>query len=73
MNESRRFFLKSLMGTSVAYCFLSSVPVIGESVSTLMSSDGMTALITPSWISKEVALGWMNSLQSAKHIDRAYA
>ena len=36
---SRRFFLQSLVGASVGYCFLGSVPIIGTGSSAVETFD----------------------------------
>jgi hypothetical protein len=70
--SSRRLFLKSLFGASaasVAYCFMPSIPLIGEGTSLV---TGGSALVTPTWVTREVAKSFMNNIAFIKHVNRTY-
>lgn len=73
---SRRFFLKSLVGASVAYCFMPSLPLVGENASLIVDQElmGISAgyLVTPTWVMREVARGYMNSVRLVTQINRTY-
>ncbi len=74
MDVERRLFLKSLVGASVAYCFMSSIPLIGERYSLLaeplVTSNG---LVTPTWVTQEVARGFLNNIYFIRQVNREYA
>jgi len=70
----RRFFLKWLgLGAvaSTAYCFLPSVPIIGEETSILAGmEDGI--LVTPTWVTEEVARHFLNQIKFVSNANRRY-
>lgn len=67
---SRRFFLKSLVGASVAYCFMPSIPLIGEGVSAYGPALG--TLVTPDWVVMEAARSYLNTVNFVTQIKRTY-